>query len=424
MKKHILCMMLFIIAVRMPFAAAKRSPESCRDSTPPLKDCYAPYFAIGAASFVDGEEDDRIKELEKKEKAAEKARKKAEKKQKKGKAAAAPKTTASPENDPYFIRTVRKHFTELSSGTKLLPATLLGKKPGKLVRYTASDGCSYEVPEKWDSQYLALFLDEAQTAGVQVRFHLLVCPEMSPGWFFFRNYDTASRLAGKAEMTARLEWYIKKVTDFISNWEYEHNLDTPLVTSYDVVSELFTDTGDLNRTPFNYLMQIYGDTSYAVQAFAIAARCVPASVKLCYCDHSLFEKKKAEKVKDFIGAVRAADKKCRVDEIGIISHLEADWPDRNAFFAACRDFSSLGLGVHIQQLDISARSEKDSSSAYYDFMKACRENTAVIQGVSFRAVTAVDQTEFVDYMRAPLFLSDYSCTGNFDRVIEASGREE
>ena len=321
-----------------------------------------------------------------------------------------------------LITTVGKHFTELSSGTELLPARLLGKKPGKLSRFTASDGYSYEVPARWNSKYLALFLEDAKKAGVQVRFHLLVCPEMSPDWFFFRGYDTAARLAGRDEMAARLEWYVKTVTDFIADWEYEHNQGKALVTAYDVAAELFTDAGGLNRTPANYLMKIFGDASYAVTAFTAASRRVPESVRLCYCDHSLFEAQKASRVKEFIAAVRSADGKARVDEIGIISHLTADWPDRKAFFDACRDFSSLQLGVQIQQLDMAVRGGTAGGRAYYDFMQACVQNASYIQGVSFRAVLASEETEFVDYMRSPLFSSDYSCTENFDQIIEASGR--
>ena len=443
MKKHVVRCALFVLCAALPFVApAQRLPESCRDSTPSLRERYAPYFTLGAASYADDEEDELIKvkekedkkkakEEKKKAKAAEKARKQAAKEQKKkqqqpaadagyGESAGGSGDAAQEEEDSFFVRTVGKHFTELSSGTKLLPVRLLGKKPAKFSRFTASDGLSYEVPAKWDSQYLALFLDEARKAGVQVRFHLLVCPEMTPEWFFFRGYDSASRLAGKDEMAARLEWYIRTVTDFIADWEYEHNQGQPLVTSYDVVSELFTDTGALNRTPFDYLMKIFGDSSYAVQTFCFAASRVPDSVRLCYCDHSLFEPEKAARIKEFIGSVRAAGRGGRVDEIGVISHLTADWPERGAFFRACRDFSAMGLGVQIQQLDIAGRSGTDSGSAYYDFMRDCVQNAAYIQGVSFRAVQAAKETEFVDYMRAPLFLDDYSCTGNFDRILEAA----
>lgn len=435
MKKHILSIVLCFIYLILPSAApAQRLPESFRDSTPSLKDCYARYFTLGASSYADGEEDSRIKEQKKESKKEEKQEKKKAKAQKKRKRNAGTseeeyddledESSGPVEKSSYFIKTVEKHFTELSSGTELLPGKLLGKKPKKYTRFTASDGLSYEVPAKWNSGYLSLFLDDAKRAGVQVRFHLLVCPEMSPDWFFFRYYDTASHLASKAEMAARLEWYIKTVTDFISDWEYKHNQGQALVTSYDVVSELFTDSGDLNLTPYNYLMKIFGDSSYAIQSFAFASKCVPDSIKLCYSDHSLFEKKKAEKVKELIKSVRSADGNSRVDEIGIISHIMEDWPDRDAFFGSCREFSSMDLDVQIQQLDIAARTRKDSGDAYFDFMKACMKNSDSIKGVSFRAVNASEETDFVDYMRAPLFTTEYSCTKNFDRIIEASGHQE
>lgn len=406
---------------------------------------------IGASSYADDDEDERIKDREKevkkkereekkKAKAAEKARKRAVKGQEKN-GKNEPDDGISDEEDEkddededdyfkskpqkkssYFVSTVGKHFAELSSGMELLPLKLLGKKPKKFERFTASDGSSYDVPAKWNEKYLDLFLDDAKKAGVKVRFHLLVCPEMSPDWFFFRDYDTASHLVGKAEMTARLEWYIRTVTDYIFDWEYKHNQGKRLVTSYDVVSELFTDTEELNLTLHNFLLKIYGDSSYAVQSFGFVARNVPSSVKLCYCEHSLFDPGKAGRVKDFIRSVRSAGGRSRVDEIGIISHLTADWPERDAFFGACKDFSSFGVDVQIQQLDIASRTGKDSGTAYYDFLKACIGHSAYIQGVSFRAVKAVDRDDSVDYMRRPLFTGDYSCTVNFDRVIEASGR--
>ncbi|MBQ9538423.1 MAG: endo-1,4-beta-xylanase [Treponema sp.] len=458
MKKGILSLLFYFTILTLLFAApAQRTPESCRDSTPSLKDSYARYFMIGASCYADSEEDVRIKDKEKEEKKQEKAAKKQEKadkkkkktssskkKQKKAGSSKSSKNSESSddsdrhdsfdyedyddsedddsynpkEKSSFFIKTAGKHFAELSSGNELLPYRLLGKKPKKLVQFTASDGYSYDVPAKWNSKYLTLFLEDAKKAGVQVRFHLLLCPEMTPEWFFFRGYDTAGRLVGIDEMNARIEWYIKQVTVFISDWEYEHNNGKSLVTSYDVLSELFTDTGGYNMTPSNYLMKIYGDDHYAIKAFAFASNCVPESVKLCYCDHTLFEKKKAEKVKTFISSVRS-EGKGRVDQIGIISHLTTDWPDRKSFFATCKDLYSAGLEVQIQQLDISAMKAKDSSKAYYEFMKDCIENSDYIQGVSFRAVKAAEETDFEDYMRAPLFSSDYSCTANFDQVIQA-----
>lgn len=423
MKRYLLGVVFSVLFFPLSFTvSAERLPESCRDSTPSLRECYAPYFMLGAASTADDEKDSRIKEQKKEEK----KKKKAEKKKSKSRDEEDDESsgTQPEEKSSYFIRTVGKHFSELSSGAELLPAILLEKKTKKFSRFTASDGNSYEVPAKWNSQYLALFLEDAKKAGVQVRFHLLICPEMSPDWFFFHNYDTALRLAGKDEMLARLEWYIKTVADFIKDWEYEHNQGESLVTSCDVVSELFSDSGDLNRTPNNHLMKIFGDVSYAVQAFVFAASYFPDSVKLCYCDHSLFELKKAERVKEFIGSVRSAGGKSRVDEIGIISHLTEDWPGRKAFFEACRNFSSFGMDVQIQQLDITARKRKDIGNAYYDFMQACIENSASIKGVSFRAVLVPDNPEFIDYMRSPLFTSNYSCTGNFNRVIEAAALQE
>ena len=41
--------------------------------------------------------------------------------------------------------------------------------------------------------------------------------------------------------------------------------------------------------------------------------------------------------------------------------------------------------------NISAMKAKDSSKAYYEFMKDCIENSDYIQGVSFRAVKAAKE---------------------------------
>ena len=430
MKKTCLSQVLAVLFLNLTFVAGAQSvPESIRENTLPLKDCYAPYFSVGAASFADGKESAVIKANEKAAKERDKAASKSRKGKKAGKGQAADLDggensavqAALKKSD--FVLTVEKHFAELSTGNELLPATLLGERPRKLVRFTASDGYVYEVPEKINTKYIELFLNEALAAGVQVRFHLLVCPEVSPEWFFFRNYDSALQLVGKDEMSARLEWYIKSVTDYVSDWEYQHNGGKILVSSYDVVSELFTDSGDLNLSPFNYLMKIFGDVSYASKAFVFAAKCVPSGVKLCYCDHSLFEEKKALAVKEFVGAVRSAGDRGRVDEIGVISHLTALWPERSAFFDVCREFSGEGFAVQIQQLDIAPVSGVDTGMAYFDFMKLCVENAAWIKGVSFRAVNAVEETEFVDYMRTPLFAGDFSCTDSFDMVVAAVQQE-
>ena len=98
------------------------------------------------------------------------------------------------------------------------------------------------------------------------------------------------------------------------------------------------------------------------------------------------------------------------------------------FFAAayptCEAYEDVNISdVQIQQLDMAARKRKDCGDAYFDFMRACMKNSACIKGVSFRAVNASEETDFVDYMRSPLFTSEYSCTKNFDRIIEAAGHD-
>ena len=84
MKKLILSLLLYIIILLPSNAStAQKIPESCMDSTPSLKDCYAPYFMIGASSYADDDEEDRIKENEKEEKKKAKEEKKKTKASKK-----------------------------------------------------------------------------------------------------------------------------------------------------------------------------------------------------------------------------------------------------------------------------------------------------------------------------------------------------
>ncbi|MCQ2580384.1 MAG: endo-1,4-beta-xylanase, partial [Treponemataceae bacterium] len=163
---------------------------------------------------------------------------------------------------------------------------------------------------------------------------------------------------------------------------------------------------------------IYKDESYVVLAYKIVAGLAKEDEKIVYSDSNLHLAKKRDAVIKLLGLIKKAGG--RVDEVGVISHLTADWPSRKDYFAALKTIAKQNVSIHISQLDIAPAGSKKIADCYADFMGQVLENKSIISGVSFRKLVKSSEKTYIDSMRGPLFDSDFSPNDSYFSILKAA----
>ena len=331
-------------------------------------------------------------------------------------------TTKEELGDKQTVLAFRHHFNEITSGKEINIENILPKTPQRLKTFTASDGNTYKVPDLLDMSCIFALLQDARDSQIAVRLHLLINQTTTPTYFFYEDYDTAKNLVKKEEMNARLEWYIKTIIEYVINWQKHWSKTRNIVHSLDVISEIFSDDGTLKSGASSMWARLYGDETFAVNAFVYATKYGGENFELCYCDYSLDLQNKLNAVLALTEKIRSAGGK--IDQIGITSHLATDWPNYDNFFNSIKLLSKNNLKVYIQNLDFSGikgkNNEKAIFNAYYNFISRCLQNGAYIYGISFRGFKKEPSSPFVDLCETPLFESDYSIGSTFYAIIKAS----
>lgn len=330
----------------------------------------------------------------------------------------------------------------ITLGNELKPDFLFDWKAiYKTEDFTAEDGKTYQVPSGLpDFNNLYLILKVAKMCGVQVRGHVLVWHQQTPEWFFHQNFDPNAAYVDKATMTARQEWYIKTVLEYVKNWEDKNNKGKRLITTWDVVNEACAD----NATETNYLrtdsnwFKIYGDNTFIVNAFRYANKYAPADVKLSYNDYNCYQPAKTRAICKVIDAIRAAPD-ARVDVVGMQSHVSIDYPavsgGSGSYEAAVKTFLAKNIDVQVTELDIANGSRKYSpiqlKSKYKEYFKLFKKyhktaDTYGINGVTIWGLTDAgtwldDQPQYKGHKQYPLlFDKDFNCKPAFYGVLEAA----
>jgi endo-1,4-beta-xylanase len=199
----------------------------------------------------------------------------------------------------------------------------------------------------------------AQANGMRMRGHALAWHQQNPSWLTATAFpaDTLAQIL-KDHVTTVLTHY--KGT----------------VYAWDVVNEAFNDNGSVRATVWsNALGRGYIETAFR------AARAADPATLLFYNDYSLeFPGFKQEST-----YVMLADFKTRgvpVDGIGFQAHFQINadgsgMPSRASLTSTMQRFASLGLKVHLTELDIRIRSAATATElsaqtqGYLDVVAAC-----------------------------------------------------
>jgi endo-1,4-beta-xylanase len=174
----------------------------------------------------------------------------------------------------------------------------------------------------------------AAARGFVVRGHTLVWHQQVPGWVFGDAAETLSRMKDH-------------ITTLVSRYRGS-------VFCWDVVNEAVSDDGGW-RTDSPWYRAAGSDRDedgipdYIVRAFEYA-RAADPQAKLFYNDYNIEAGLKLERA---FSLARALAARGLIDGIGIQGHWSIWDPDPRTVGAAIRRFASLGLEVHITELDLS-----------------------------------------------------------------------
>lgn len=271
------------------------------------------------------------------------------------------------------------HATTTTMGNEFKPDFLFAWQLNQntpLEDFTASNGLTIKVPENLAGLANAdKYLAKCKDLGIKMRGHVLVWYSQTPKAFFCQDYDTGKEFVDKNTMTARQEWYIKKVLDHVAQWEAENSPDEHIIYTWDVVNEALSDgarAGAYLRNGNNSnWAKIYGDENYEfiINAFRFANKYAPEDVLLAYNDYN---EASGEKFKGYLKIIDEIQKHCndaelpaRIDVAGMQSHNQPASPSLSDYETAIKSFIEKGLDVQVTELDITGKN-RDSSYQTFD----------------------------------------------------------
>jgi endo-1,4-beta-xylanase len=177
--------------------------------------------------------------------------------------------------------------------------------------------------------------DFARKNNLSVRGHTLVWHSQTPASFFT---DNQGKQLTKEQLYAKMKDYMSAVI----------NRYKDVTFCWDVVNEAISDTeGEIYRTNSKWY-QICGK-DYLAQAFR-TARAINPDIKLIYNDYNIVDPAKLERCYTMLKELQ--DTGVPVDGVGLQAHWSNEVTPEMIQKAIDR-FSSLGLEIHITELDVT-----------------------------------------------------------------------
>lgn len=225
----------------------------------------------------------------------------------------------------------------------------------------------------------------AHQNGLRVRGHNLLWHEQAPGWIFT---DKQGAFVSKEVLLKRLKEHITTVVQRYKGKIY----------AWDVVNEAIDDN------PRNFLRntewyQITGE-EFIAKAFEYAHEADPSAL-LFYNDYNTERPEKRDRIYKLLKKLKDAN--VPVHGVGLQGHWSIFEPSESELRAAIEKYSSLGLQIHITELDVSvypwekekrkkrpgesdilnADMEQKQLDQYSKIFKVFREYPKVITNVTF-----------------------------------------
>ncbi|GAA3563351.1 hypothetical protein GCM10022419_050080 [Nonomuraea rosea] len=233
----------------------------------------------------------------------------------------------------------------------------------ELSQVTAENAMKWDATEPSQGQFnfsgADAIVNFATQNSQQVHGHTLVWHNQTPGW--------VQSLSATAMRTAMQNHISQVVGHYASN---------ATVVSWDVVNEVFDDSGNL-RTSFWY--NTLGE-SYIADAFR-AARAADPDARLCINDYNTEGiNAKSTAIYNLVSSLRQQN--VPVDCVGFQSHLAIQYGFPSDFQQNLQRFAALGVQVRITELDVRMQLPRDATkdatqATYYrNVVNACLAVTA------------------------------------------------
>ncbi len=374
---------------------------------------------------------------------------------------------------------LKKHADSITLGNELKPQFMLcwwGNGDGakeSMTSFTASNGQTIQVPKTIQGlSRLNDILTILKDNNLKMRGHVLTWHSQTPDDFFAEGYsakyngELISNPVSKDVMTARHEWYIKTILEYVNDWEAENGYGTGnhIIWTWDVVNEAIADdatktdylrgstSGTKDKTPTppagsnqaqgSRWYQIYKSDEFIVNAFRFANAYAPADVPLAYNDYNEYmDYEKGWKTTGILNLIESIKKgeaqtingksvAPRIDVMGMQSHVNPDWPGVSGYENALQRYLDAGVDVHVSEFDIAATSTDRAKSAYSEYFKMLKNygknysGTNKITNVTIWGLNNENSWISNDGTQYPLLFNkindEYIPNDSFDAVIEAA----
>lgn len=178
-------------------------------------------------------------------------------------------------------------------------------------------------------------VDFAVKNNMKVRGHALCWHEQVGDWFFV---DKEGNNVSRELLLQRLRTHIHTVVNRYKGKIY----------AWDVVNEAIDDNPN-NLIRSSKWTEIIGD-DYIEKAFEYAHEADP-NAKLFYNDYNSERPEKVERIYTLLK--RLKDKNIPINGVGLQGHWSIFEPSRNELEYAIQKYASLGLEIHVTELDVS-----------------------------------------------------------------------
>lgn len=373
---------------------------------------------------------------------------------------------------------LKKHADSITLGNELKPQFMLcwwGNGDGakqKMTSFTASNGQTIQVPQTIQGlSRLNDILTILKNNNLKMRGHVLTWHSQTPDDFFAEGYsakykgELISNPVSKDVMTARHEWYIKTILEYVNEWEAENGYGTSnhIIWTWDVVNEAIADdatktdylrgstSGTKDKTPTppagsnqaqgSRWYQIYQSDEFIVNAFRFANAYAPADVPLAYNDYNEYmDYEKGWKTTGILNLIESIKNgeaqtingklvKPRIDVMGMQSHVGDDWPGVGGYEDAVKRYLDAGVDIHVSEFDIAAKSSNSSKTTYSEYFKMLKNYGKNYSGKNKITNVTIwglnnEDSWIKSKSKYPLLFNkindEYIPNDSFDAVIEAA----
>ncbi len=262
---------------------------------------------------------------------------------------------------------------------------------------TAENEMKFESLHPDENQYTFDKADRlisfANENGMEVRGHTLVWHNQTPQWMF-ENQDGS--LVDRETLLARMKAHIDTVVS-----RYKGN-----IYAWDVVNEAVSDKSEELLRPSKWL-EIAGE-DFIAKAFEYAHAADP-NAKLFYNDYNESMPEKREKIYSLVKSLK--DKGVPIHGVGLQAHWNLENPSLDLIRQAIERYASLGMKLHITEMDISVFQHDDRRTD----LKAPTEEMMVQQAERYGQIFSLfkEYSEFITSVTFWGAADDYTWLNNF-----------